>query len=198
MDKPAPSQDVVTVLSSLELFDELPQLMTQEIAAILEEQAIPEGAVLIQPQGTDDSLYVVISGRLKVSISLRGHEEVLAECGPREIVGETAFLTGHRRSATVSALEATRVLRLSKLSYAEVERTYPGAAVQMGRVLARRLRRSQLGIALHRSRLFGALDGPALGDVEADLELVTLRGGEVLFRQGDPGDALYLVINGRL
>jgi NTE family protein len=51
---------------------------------------------------------------------------------------------------------------------------------------------------LHRSRLFGALDGPVLRDIEADLELITLRGGEMLFRQGNPGDALYLVINGRL
>ncbi len=198
MEKPAPSQDVITLLSSLELFDELPESITREIAGILEEQVIPEGAVLIQPQGTDDSLYVVISGRLKVSIPLGGHEEVLAECGPREIVGETAFLTGYRRSATVSALEATRVLRLSRLSYEEIERTHPDAAARMSRILARRLRRSQLGIALHRSRLFGALDGPVLRDVEADLELVTLRGGEMLFREGDPGDALYLVINGRL
>lgn len=195
---PLPSEEVLALISSLELFEELPESMTREIAAILEEQIIPEGAVLIDPQATDDCLYVVVSGRLKVSILLRGIEQVLAECGPREIVGETAFLTGHRRSATVSAVEASRVLRLSKASYAEVERTYPGAAARMTRVLARRLRRSQLGIALHRSRLFGALDGPALHDVESDLELVTLRGGEVLFQQGDPGDALYLVINGRL
>jgi CRP-like cAMP-binding protein/predicted acylesterase/phospholipase RssA len=198
MDNPALSQDVLTLLSSLELFGELPEVMTREIAASLEDMVIPEGTVLIQPQGTDDSLYVVISGRLKVSISLRGDEEVLAECGPREIVGETAFLTGHRRSATVSALEATRVLRLSRLSYEQVERTYPDTAARMSRILSRRLRRSQLGIALHRSRLFGALDRPVLHDVETDLELVTLRGGEMLFRQGDPGDALYLVINGRL
>ena len=199
MQKPAPSPDVITLLASLELFDDLPESMIREIAGILEEQVVPAGAVLIQPQASDDdSLYMVISGRLKVSISLHGHEQVLAVCGPREIVGETAFLTGYRRSATVSALDATRVLRLSRASYAVIERTYPDAAARMSRILARRLRRSQLGIALHRSRLFGALDGAVLRDVEADLELVTLRGGEMLFRQGDPGDALYLVVNGRL
>src|SRR4029077_7731323 len=111
--------------------------------------------------------------RLKVSIFVNGTEELLAECGPGEIVGETAYLTGHRRSATVSALAPTRVLRLSRRSFEEVERTHPDAAARMSRILARRLRRSQLGIALHRSRLFGGLDGPILRDVEADLELVT-------------------------
>ena len=198
MDKPLSSEEVVTVLSSLELFKELSESMTREIAAVLEEQSVPEGAVIIDPQRADDCLYVVVSGRLKVFIPLQGVEEVLAECGPLEIVGETAFLTGHRRSATVSAMEASRVLRLSRASYDEVGRAHPEAAARMSLVLARRLRRSQLGIALHRSRLFGVLDGDVLSDVEAHLELVTLPGGEVLFRQGDPGDALYLVINGRL
>lgn len=198
MEKPPLSEDVVALISSLELFAELPESMTRDIAAILEDQAVPEGAVLIDPQRTDDSLYIVVSGRLKVFIPLKGLEQVLAECGPREIVGETAFLTGHRRSATVSALEATRVLRLSRLSYAELERAYPGATTRMSGVLARRLRRSQLGTALHRSRLFGALDGAVLSDIQTNLELVTIRGGEVLFHQGDVGDALYLVTNGRL
>src|SRR5262249_57015713 len=138
-----------------------------------------------QPQTRCDRSYVGVPARRQVSICPDGFEQVLAVCGPREIVGETAFLTGHRRSATVSALEATRVLRLSRPSYVEVERANPDAAARMARVLARRLKRSQLGIALHRSRLFGALDGPVLQDVEAALELVTLRGGETLFHQGD-------------
>lgn len=198
MDNTAPPEDIATLLSSLELFGELPEPTTRQLAAAVEDLVIPAGAVLIEPQTTDDSLYVVVSGRLKVSICPDGFEQVLAVCGPREIVGETAFLTGHRRSATVSALEATRVLRLSRPSYVEVERANPDAAARMARVLARRLKRSQLGIALHRSRLFGALDGPVLQDVEAALELVTLRGGETLFHQGDVGNALYLVINGRL
>ena len=198
MDKPAQPQDVVTLLASLELFDELPEAATQQIAAALEEVLVPAGAVLIEPQATDDSLYVVMSGRLKVSISSAGHEEVIAECGPAEIVGETAFLTGHRRTAAVSALESSRVLRLSRLAYAEIERAHPDATSRMSRTLARRLRRSQLGIALHRSRLFGALDDPVLRDVETALDLVTVRGGESLFLEGETGDALYLVINGRL
>jgi NTE family protein len=36
------------------------------------------------------------------------------------------------------------------------------------------------------------------GAVQAGLEWVSLTRGERLFRQGDPGDALYIVLNGRL
>lgn len=45
-----------------------------------------------------------------------------------------------------------------------------------------------------------ALDGSALKDLEAlalDAELVELRRGEILIRQGEPSDALYFVLSGR-
>jgi predicted acylesterase/phospholipase RssA/CRP-like cAMP-binding protein len=35
-------------------------------------------------------------------------------------------------------------------------------------------------------------------DIEARLEWLSLAGGEILYRTGDPGDALYVVISGRL
>ena len=35
-------------------------------------------------------------------------------------------------------------------------------------------------------------------EIEADAEWVSLSGGETLFRRGDPGDAAYIVISGRL
>lgn len=193
-----PPQDVVGFLSTLELFQGLPAATTCEIAGLMDERVIPRGALLIRLDDADDGLYVVLSGQCEVSILIDGRAEVLALCGPGELVGEVAFLTGERRSATVRVLEETRVLGLSRRAYADVERRHPEAAAAMSRVLARRLRRSQLGISLHRSKLFSALEAQARRDVESDLELITLRGGEVLFRQGDPGDALYLVIGGRL
>jgi CRP-like cAMP-binding protein len=49
-----------------------------------------------------------------------------------------------------------------------------------------------------KNKLFGALDEEALCEIESDLELVTIRGGEDLFRRGDYGGSLYIVIDGRL
>jgi predicted acylesterase/phospholipase RssA/CRP-like cAMP-binding protein len=46
--------------------------------------------------------------------------------------------------------------------------------------------------------IFGPLDTAALRDLQAELEWLHLFAGSTLFKQGDPGDALYLVVNGRL
>ena len=63
--------------------------------------------------------------------------------------------------------------------------------------LQEHVRRRRLRSALQSTRIFGALD-PAVHDLETELTWVTLRSGETLIRQGDPGDCLYVVISGRL
>ncbi len=46
--------------------------------------------------------------------------------------------------------------------------------------------------------LFKNLPETLFADLETELELVQLSGGEILFRQGDPGDSLYIVKSGQL
>jgi predicted acylesterase/phospholipase RssA/CRP-like cAMP-binding protein len=58
------------------------------------------------------------------------------------------------------------------------------------------LRHSRL--AEHLAGLFDAADPAVLAEVEASAEWLTLAGGETLFHRGDPGDAAYVVISGRL
>ena len=58
------------------------------------------------------------------------------------------------------------------------------------------LRQSRL--AEHLAGLFDAADPAVLAEIEANTEWITLAGGETLFHRGDPGDAAYIVISGRL
>jgi predicted acylesterase/phospholipase RssA/CRP-like cAMP-binding protein len=46
--------------------------------------------------------------------------------------------------------------------------------------------------------MFGGLDQTARAAVEAEADFVSLSSGEILFREGDAGDALYVVLTGRL
>ncbi|MCE5325852.1 MAG: cyclic nucleotide-binding domain-containing protein [Planctomycetaceae bacterium] len=57
-------------------------------------------------------------------------------------------------------------------------------------------RREQLQMIL--PRLLGPLDEPTLAGIESVVEWVHLKRGDVLFRQGDAGDSLYLVVTGRV
>ncbi len=53
-------------------------------------------------------------------------------------------------------------------------------------------------LASHLAAFFASADRAALAELQADAEWVSLRGGDVLFRRGDPGNAAYTVLSGRL
>ncbi len=46
--------------------------------------------------------------------------------------------------------------------------------------------------------VFRGLSGDALADIGASVEWLQALGGQVLFREGEPGDAVYIVVSGRL
>lgn len=50
---------------------------------------------------------------------------------------------------------------------------------------------------LNSSKLFGLLDASHLGQLASNCDLLKISNGEILFNQGDPGDALYIIIDGR-
>ena len=46
--------------------------------------------------------------------------------------------------------------------------------------------------------LFADADPEALGELASELQLVSLKRGELLIRQGDPADCMYTIVSGRL
>jgi CRP/FNR family cyclic AMP-dependent transcriptional regulator len=125
--------------TSERLLRELPLLAgveLGELADIVRRSDLAAGEELWRQGHLPDALYVVESGRLVVSARLPGAREVeLATLGPREVVGELALLGNSVHTATVRALEPSRLLRLGRAEFrALVSRRDRGA-----RALRRRL-----------------------------------------------------------
>lgn len=56
----------------------------------------------------------------------------------------------------------------------------------------------QAQLASHLAALFDSADPASLAELQAEAEWVALRGGDILFQRGDPGNAAYSVLSGRL
>jgi NTE family protein len=162
-----------------------------------ERVRLAAGEILFRQGDTGDALYVILSGRLDVRIAgADGAETVVAELGAPACVGELALLTEQPRGATVTAHEDAELARFVRADLQLLAARHPELIAALSRVALPRLRHNQLaGVLAH---LFGELDAAALDNLQAALEWQHLAAGAVLFRQGDPGDALYIVINGRL
>jgi len=189
----------VEFLAATELFRGLNESILQNLAAELVPLQISAGQVLIHQGDVGDCMYVVVSGRLQVSLAQIGKTpQILREMGRGESIGEIALLTGQTRTATVAAIQKTEVARLSKESFERLAAASPEMATQLQRSVTEYLRRRQLRAALKATRLLSELDEALLSDLEAQLTWVSLVSGETLVRQGDPGDCMYVIISGRL
>src|SRR5215212_2607859 len=195
-----PSIDqLITFLHSTPLFARVDPAVVAEIATELEHLRLDPGAVVIREGEAGDGLYLVVRGRLRVvAYAQDGTEIFLNAIEPGEGVGEIALLTGERRTATVYTTSTAELLRLSSEQFDLLGQRYPAAAHAIAESIVQRLQQTQLNLALYVGKRFEHLDEPVLRALQAELELVLLRSGEVIVRQGEPSDALYLVINGRL
>ena len=158
---------------------------------------LDEGEVLFHQGDPGDSLYVLLAGRLGVTIrDPEGHEHLIDELEAVASVGEMALLTGRARSATVAALYTSELVRLSRAAFDRLGAKNPLALKEFAHAMLPRAHRAELVGVL--ASLFGDLSKEALHELQVELEWQHLESGDTLFRQGESGDALYLVVNGRL
>ena len=192
-----PDGELAARLASVELFQELDEPSRQALAAELPVFQLAAGDALVHQGDDADSLFVILEGRLSVSLDHEAREEQqLAELGAGDVVGEVALIAGGKRSATVRAVEPSTLAHLSVALLDRLLGLHPAMASRLADLVSRRLRHNQLATQL--ATFFDALDADSLAEIQRAAEWVSLPAGEVLFRQGDPGDAAYVVVAGRL
>ena len=143
-DAPASSQEVtVEELRQFERFapysnDELALLLSfcEVVVAVREEVIIKKGDV-------SDSIFLLISGRVRARMKVGGVEKVLGRMEPGELFGEVAMLSQTARSADVVAEGPSRLLQLTSERFQEMMSEHAALAVKMlynmSRLLATRL-----------------------------------------------------------
>jgi CRP/FNR family transcriptional regulator, cyclic AMP receptor protein len=103
------------LLRKVPLFAMLPEHQLDVLAARMRRRSFSRGSTIISAGDVTDSLYLVISGKLKVIISDdAGHEIILSMLGPNEYFGEMVPIDDSPRSASVIALGPCDLLMLSK------------------------------------------------------------------------------------
>ena len=83
---------------------------------------------------------VLLSGRVKITMSQAGREAIVAVLGPGELIGELAAIDDGPRSTTVTTLEPVDALVLSRSDFAALLERRPRIALVILRTVAHRLR----------------------------------------------------------
>jgi len=184
-------------IAKLPIFSSLTSAAIQALSAQLVEKRLAAGEILFSQGEARDNLYLIISGKLCLRLRQPdGLEILVGELGPGESVGEMAVLTGQPQTTTAIASEASELLYLSKAAFEQLAKIHPDLVTRLiGEMLPRYQR---IRATLFLTRLFGQLDEQTLGALQKNLEWRHLDSGQVLCLQGEPGNEMYILVQGRL
>ena len=111
-------------------------------------------------------------------------------------VGEMGLLSGLQRTATVSAMESSKLLRVTIDDVFKLSKHDSSLLGGLNDVAASRWQSLFLSNSL--KELFGDLSFDVLQELQDGIEWVDLHNGDILFHEGDEADGVYLIISGRL
>jgi CRP-like cAMP-binding protein len=135
-------------LRNVPLFAALESADLQRLARILVPRQYEAGELIIKEGDEAVGFFVISSGKVRVVKDLGGDkEQPLATLTPGEFFGETALLDGYPRTASVEAVEKTECLALTRWDFMSELKGSPTMAVEIVRVLARRLRKTDASLS---------------------------------------------------
>jgi small-conductance mechanosensitive channel/CRP-like cAMP-binding protein len=142
---------VAELLSGVEFLEALTSDQFARLASEAQIVPYPAGAPVVRQDEAGDSLFVVVEGRVEVSVHAAngGPEQLLATLGPGDYFGEMSLLTGAPRSATIRTVEQTRLVVLRKDALRPLLVADPTVPERLSKTLARR--QAERDHALHRA-----------------------------------------------
>ena len=126
----------VLTLKSAEIFSAIPDGVLAHIASIAEEIDFHAGETFITKGELGECMYIIRSGK----VLIHDGPKKIAALSSGMVVGEMALLDPEPRSASATAMQETRVLKIEKESFDTVMADHPGIARGVITMLCRRLR----------------------------------------------------------
>ena len=135
------------LLRNIPLFEDLDEDNFVAIERVTIARSYDKDQVIILAEEEGDSLFIISSGQVKVSIvSEDGREVILSLLGEGAVFGELSLLDGKPRSANVVATEDTELYMVRRSDFLQLIYKVPQIAIGLLAELAARLRKTDLKI----------------------------------------------------
>lgn len=166
------------------------------IASATTLELVP-GEILFRQGETSGTVYALAQGRLAVIKESEAEPDlVLDYLEEGALIGELAVWTGQPRAATVAAETAARLVAIDMPTFREWLHNNPDVRQVVAAQSLPRIRHYQLANLL--GQVIDTNDATFLEALHSRLTWHHFANGETVFRQGEAGRNLYLVVNGRL
>ncbi len=132
----------MTDTANLVLLSSLGAELSEEEAGVLSglmnRRELADGEFLISEGATDDSLHVILEGKLEVVKKAAGGDVAgLAVLRDGDLAGELSFIDGHEHTVGLRALCASHILSLKREDFENVVDEHPQLVYKVMRAIAR-------------------------------------------------------------
>lgn len=175
--------------------DELKEIIGSPDNGVVEFKPLE---TIIEEDEIGDCMYIILEGAVDVRIKAVGGREItIATLKAGEFFGEQALLPGAtgKRNASVRALQTSNLFKITKKDVAlgisqEEERTTPFERMEDAPD------EDRVRMLIRGVRLFRSLSKKDLDRIESWTEVVSYDAGDIIVREAEEGDYMYVVLDG--
>ncbi|MGR8947216.1 MAG: cyclic nucleotide-binding domain-containing protein [Gammaproteobacteria bacterium] len=196
----SPLKPDAKLVRAVPIFASLSDEQIQDIVSAPDNEIVefPALAQIIEEDEIGSCMFIILEGLVDVRIKAVGGREItIATLKEGEFFGEQALLPGAsgRRNASVKSIRDCRLFKITKkdvaLGLADNEEL-PKTPIESDDVS-----QAERAKMLVRSvRLFRALSEKDLDNIGDWAEIVEFESGEMILREGEEGDFMYIVLDG--
>lgn len=170
----------------------LPPIVREELDRALKPIDLRAGETLFTCGDARDAAFLILDGH--IALTGQGHPDRVLGAG--EGVGEIGLAAHGPHTSTARALDDTRILRLARIAFEGLCETYPEVMAGLAEFITPVAHETLLARVVY--DLFGERDTAQLAALLAEMTCLELKRGEVLYRQGEDADCMFVVLYGRL
>jgi CRP-like cAMP-binding protein len=182
-------------LPKIPLFSDLPE---DAFIALFEKcplQRFEQGQLVFEQGDKADAFYVICGGRAQVFRTDQGVRRDIATLEEGSFFGEMALLSEAPRSASVEAAsEDTQVLVISAEILKELSAAHPSVSTALKKFCRQRM----LSNLMNNAPLFAPFNRNDRRDLVQKFRARDVNKGDVLVKEGQSSDGLYLVLSGEV
>ena len=130
----------ILLLREIPIFADLSPEDLKLVAEIAREEWYPQNTFIVQQGEEGNMMFVIVEGELQVLRTVDGIEQVLAQRGPGDFLGEMAIIESAPRFATLRTQTDVRVLAIDGETFKGILRERPDVSFAVLRSVSRRLR----------------------------------------------------------
>ncbi|MCX5748751.1 MAG: cyclic nucleotide-binding domain-containing protein [Candidatus Saganbacteria bacterium] len=178
--------EIFQAMSGNRIFGSLPARLISQVARNSRMRLFIDGENIAREGDPGDNFYFIINGH--ASVEAKGIQAVL-KAG--DYFGEASLLTGLPKNATIKGLSSGSLIEITRHDFELMIKKVPELRSRLKNVLETRPTLSQIVFLKN-------LKADALADLSSRFEVKRARKGQKIIRQGQQGDALYVIKKGQV